>query len=128
MRFYARIELVVVSVDGKAFCSCMKSKLLHLPCSHLIAACAESVLQTGVFVSPYFSKEAVVSTWGHEVDGIEIVGPFIQDNENNMFIPDPATKKGKGRRQTCRIRNGMDESEASKAQKRYSQCGALGHN
>ena len=45
-----------------------------------------------------------------------------------MFIPDLATKKGKGRRQTRRIRNGMDESEASKAQKRCSQCGALGHN
>ena len=45
-----------------------------------------------------------------------------------MFIPNPATKKGKGRCQTRRIRNGMDESEASKAQKRCSQCGALGHN
>ena len=50
------------------------------------------------------------------------MGPFTQDNENNMFIPDPATKKGKGRGQTRRIRNGMDESEASKAQKRCSQC------
>ena len=74
----------------------MKPKLLHLPCSHLIAACAESALQPGVFVSPYFSKEAAVSTWGHEVYGIGIVGPFTQDNENKMFIPDPATKKGKG--------------------------------
>ena len=45
-----------------------------------------------------------------------------------MFIPDPATKKAKGRRQTRRIRNGMDESEASKAENRCSQCGALGHN
>ena len=45
-----------------------------------------------------------------------------------MFIPDPATKKGKGRCQTRRIRNGMDESEASKSQKRCSQCGALGNN
>ena len=44
------------------------------------------------------------------------MGPFIQDNENKMFIPDPATKKGKGRRQTHRIR------------KRCSQCGALSHN
>ena len=65
---------------------------------------------------------------GHEVYGIGIVGSFIQDNENKMFIPDPATKKDKVRCQTCRIRNGMDESEASKAQKRCRQCGALGHN
>ena len=45
-----------------------------------------------------------------------------------MFILNPATKKGKGRRQTHCIRNGMDESEASKAQKCCSQCEALGHN
>ena len=111
------VQESLITVDGKAFCSCMKPKLLHLPCSHLIAACAESGLQPGVFVSPYFSKEAAVSTWGHEVYGIGIVGPFTQDNENKMLIPDPATKKGKGRRQTRRIRNGMDESEASKAKK-----------
>ena len=90
--------------------------------------CAESGLQPGVFVSPYFSKEAAVSTWGHEVYGIGIVEPFIQDNEDKMFISDPGTKKGKGRRQTHRIRNGMNESEASKAQKGCSQCGALSHN
>ena len=45
-----------------------------------------------------------------------------------MFIPDPATKKVKGRHQTRRIWNGMDESEASKAQKRCSQCEELSHN
>ena len=56
------------------------------------------------------------------------MGPFNHDKEDKMFIPDPATKKGKGRCQTRRIRNGMDESEVSKAQKRCSQCRALGHN
>ena len=97
------VQESLITVDGKSFCSCTKPKLLHLPCSHLIAACAESRLQPGVFVSHYFSKEATVSTWGHEVYEIGIVWPFIQDNENKMFIPDPATKKGKGRRQTRRI-------------------------
>ena len=53
----------LITVDGKSFCSCIKPKLLHLSCSHLIAACAEFGLQAGVFVSPYFSKEAAVSTW-----------------------------------------------------------------
>ena len=38
------IQENLIIVDGKAFCSCMKPKLLHLPCSHLIAACAESGL------------------------------------------------------------------------------------
>ena len=56
----------------------------------------------------HFRYKAAVSTWGHEVYGIGIVGPFTQDNENKMFIPDPATKKGKGRRQT----SWKDELEA----------------
>ena len=56
------VQESLITVDGKAFCSCMKLKLLHLPCSHLIAAWAESGLQPGLFVSPYFSKESAVST------------------------------------------------------------------
>ena len=56
------VQESLITVDGKAFCFCMKPKLLHLPYSHLIAACAESGLQPGVFVSLYFSKEAAVST------------------------------------------------------------------
>ena len=34
----------LIRADGNAFCSCMKPKLLHLPCSLLIATCAESGL------------------------------------------------------------------------------------
>src|SRR6185312_16559538 len=45
------VQESLIIVDGKAFYSCMKPKLLHLPCSHLIAACAEAGLQPGVFIS-----------------------------------------------------------------------------
>jgi len=62
-------------------------------------------------VSPYFSKEATTPTWGHEIYGIGIVGPFITVREVKTYVPDSAAKKGKGRRQTRRIRNSMDESE-----------------
>ena len=44
-----------------------------------------------------------------------------------MLIPDAATKRGIGRRQTRRIRNGMDESEAEKKKKHCNLCGADGH-
>ena len=60
--------------------------------------------------------------------GLELWGLSLRIMRIKMFIPDPATKKVKGRRQTRRIRNGMDESEASKAEKRCSQCGSLSHN
>jgi len=52
-------------------------------------------LQPRVFVSPYFSKKAVVSTWGHKVYGIGIVGHFIQDNEDKMFILIQPLRKAK---------------------------------
>src|SRR5438105_582742 len=48
--------------DGMAACTCHKPKMLHLPCSHVIAACVESGVQPRSFVSPYFTKEAVAST------------------------------------------------------------------
>ena len=128
IRRHRVVQETLIRLDGSTSCSCMKPRLLHLPCSHVIAACAESGLQPGIFVSPYFSKEAATSTWGHEIYGIGIVGSFIVDNEPKTYVPNPDAKKGKGRRQTRRIRNGMDESEASKAQKCCSQCGALGHN
>ena len=44
-----------------------------------------------------------------------------------MLIPDLATKRGIGRWQTRRIRNGMDESEAGMKKKRYNLCGADDH-
>ena len=84
------VQESLIRADGTARCTCMKPKLLHLPCSHVIAACAESGLQPGVFVSPYFSKEAATSTWGHEIYGIGMVGPFITDREVKTYVPDPA--------------------------------------
>ena len=44
-----------------------------------------------------------------------------------MLISDAATKRGICRRQTRRIRNGMDESEAGMKKKRCNLCGSDGH-
>ena len=114
--------------DGGVYCSCMKPNLLHLPCSHVIAACGECGLQPRVFVSSYFSKESALNTWWQEIHGVGILGPFTEENNPKMYEPDPATKKGPGRRQHRRIRNAMDESEAGKTKKRCNLCGAEGHS
>ena len=119
---------LLIQHNGPPLCSCRKPSLLHLPCSHLIAACSVAALQPSAFVSPYFTKDAAVVTWSQEVYSVEILGPFTEDRHQKMYIPDEATKRGKGRRQTRRIRNGMDESEAGKAPRRCNQCGQYGHN
>ena len=99
----------------------------HLPCSHVIAACSVSGLDAASYVSQYFTKEAAAQTWCHEIYGIGSLGPFTQKNLHPILIPDAATKRGIGRRQTRRIRNGMDESEDGKRKKRCNLCGADGH-
>ena len=114
--------------DGGVHCSCMKPLLLDLRCSHVIAACGECGLQPRSFVSPYFSKESALNTWWQEIHGVGILGPFTEENNPKMYEPDPATKKGPGRRQHRRIRNAMDESEAGKTKKRCNLCGAEGHS
>src|SRR6266540_2382625 len=92
-------------------------------------ACVESGVQPISFVSPYFTKEAIASTWEHEIYGIGVFGTFTQNHAQPFYIPDPETKKrGPGRQQTRRIRNGMDESEVGKVPRRCSPCNNYGHN
>ena len=38
------VQEVLITVDGRVFCRCQKSKVHHLPCSHIIAACSVSRL------------------------------------------------------------------------------------
>jgi hypothetical protein len=122
------VQECILRGDGTASCTCHKPKLLHLPCSHVIAACVESGVFPASFVSPYFKKEATAAVWAQEVYGIGILGPFTQDQPPIMYIPDPDRKRvGPGRRQTRRIRNAMDESEAARVEKRCSQCNDYGH-
>src|SRR5438128_708954 len=70
------VQECLLREDGTAICMCHKPKLLHLPCSHVIAVCVESGVQPTSFVSPYFTKETVASTWEHEIYGIEVFGTF----------------------------------------------------
>ena len=112
------VQDCLITPEGKVFCRCKKPQLLHLPCSHVIAACSESRLEAGVFVSEYYRKETAVHTWGHEIYGIGSLGSFTTPNIPLMYIPNPDARRGVGRRQTLRIRNGMDESEAGKKKKR----------
>ena len=102
------VQDCLITPEGIVFCRCKKPQLLHLPCSHVIAACSESGLEPGVFVSEYYRKETVVHTWGHEIYVIGSLGSFTTQNIPPMYIPNPDARRGVGRRQTLRIRNGMD--------------------
>ena len=57
-------------------CTCNKPKLLHLPCSHVLAACGQLGMDAISFVSPYVLKESVLNTWTGELLGFRSMGNF----------------------------------------------------
>ena len=113
-------------------CTCNKLKLLHKPCSHVLAACGTIHMDPSNFISEYFMKERVQQAWFGELRGFRAVGNFaILDIAERTWIPDigllKGGKGGKGRRQSRRIRNDMDEGEAAAAGRRCSRCRQEGH-
>nr|AAM19059.1 putative transposase related protein [Oryza sativa Japonica Group] len=117
----------VLKVDGTCHCSCAKPKLLHRPCTHVIAAAAECGIPDAVYVSQYFSKQTIYHTWSGEIYRFGIAGEFTETNDEVLNILDPSKLRGKaGRRRTRRIHNDMDESEAGRV-KRCSKCDEHGH-
>nr|AAS07246.1 putative MuDR transposase [Oryza sativa Japonica Group]AAX95512.1 Putative Mutator-like transposase [Oryza sativa Japonica Group]ABF98417.1 transposon protein, putative, Mutator sub-class [Oryza sativa Japonica Group] len=117
----------VLKADDTCHCSYAKPKLLHRPCTHVIAAATECGIPDAVYVSQYFNKQAIYHTWSGEIYGFGIAGEFTETNDEVLNIPDPSKLRGKaGRRKTRRIHNDMDESEAGRV-KRCSKCDERGH-
>jgi hypothetical protein len=101
--------------------------LLHLPCSLVIAACADIRHPVDIYVSHYFRKETIASTWQYEIYGFRLVGSFTETANPviyiYIYIPDPKSSRVKrGRRQSRRIRNDIDESELRPRIQRCSAC------
>nr|ABF96456.1 transposon protein, putative, Mutator sub-class [Oryza sativa Japonica Group] len=122
------VQECVLKADGGCTCSCMKPKLHHLPCSHVLAATGDCGISPNVYVSNYFRKEAIFHTWSEEIYGFGISGSYTTLSAQVFYIPDPSKLRvKKGRRQTRRIRNDMDESEAGGRTLRCSKCDLRGH-
>ena len=121
-----------VITNQQCACSCHKPRLLHRPCTHVIAACLEAGgLKPRMFVSNYFLKEVIWATWNNEIYGYRMLGNFINNpREHARYIPDPNPEmfQGVGRRKNRRIRNNMDQSEAGADVRLCSKCHETGHN
>lgn len=58
-------------------CSCNKPKLLHKPCSHVIAVCRFIGVPAATYISPYYSVSYLAKTLSGEVDAYENTGGDI---------------------------------------------------
>jgi hypothetical protein len=109
-------------------CTCNKPKLLHLPCSHVLAVCRMLQMDPMSFVSPYYESMVAVYTWTGEMPGYRAIGNFnTVDPAERKCIPDPSLKRtNRGRRQCRCIRNDMDESEAGGPTRQCFLCNVWG--
>ncbi|WVZ88213.1 hypothetical protein U9M48_034757 [Paspalum notatum var. saurae] len=87
------VQETVIENDGTAHCSCMKPTLLHLPCSHVLAACRELSVDPTNFVSTFYTKGAIAATWNQELFGYGMVRAYTAPNEREMVHSKPSTKE-----------------------------------
>jgi hypothetical protein len=102
--------------NGWAECTCHKPKLLHVPCSHVLASLSQVGVSSMGYISPFYSKDNVEQTWTCEFYGFMACGDFSVYNTDLPICLPPMHmlhhQYGKGEHpQTRRIRNDMDESE-----------------
>jgi hypothetical protein len=128
MRRQTPVKECILKFDGTCFCSCMRPNLLHVPGSHVMAACADIEYPVNIYVSHYFRNKTIASTWQYEIYGFRMVGSFTETVNPVIYISDPRTARVKrGRRQTRRIRNDTDESELRPRIPHCNVCNQSGH-
>jgi hypothetical protein len=89
MRRQIPIKECILKFDGTCCYSCMRPKLLHIPCSHVMAVCADIRHPVDIYVFHYFRKETNASTWQYGIYGFRMVGSFTETANPLIYIPDP---------------------------------------
>jgi hypothetical protein len=90
MRRQTPVKECILKFDGTCCCSRMRPKLLHIPCSHVMAACADIRHSIDIYVSHYFRKETIASTWQYEIYGFRMVGSFTETANAVIYPSDTA--------------------------------------
>jgi hypothetical protein len=74
------------------WCDCGKFQALHLPCSHVIAACAHSRQAYQMYINDVYKAASVFSVYDNNFPGIEDQSywPVYHDH---TILPNPEMKK-----------------------------------
>jgi hypothetical protein len=56
MRRQTPVKECILKVDATCCCSCMRPKLLHIPCSYVMAACADIEHLVNIYMFPITSE------------------------------------------------------------------------
>jgi hypothetical protein len=97
-------------VDLQArWCDCGKFQALHMPCSHVIAACSSFSHDYSSYIDPVFRNERVYAVYNRSFNPVHHQSywpPYV----GFVLCPNLSTRRPKkGRPNTTRIRTEMDE-------------------
>ena len=110
-------------------CSCGKFDAIKIPCSHVLAACMAAGIDYTSYIDPVYELETTLKCYTSEFQplGDETFWPTFPGDDGRILIPDPDTKRKKGK-PARRRRNEMDASTSSRGRQHCRRCGLAGHN
>jgi hypothetical protein len=109
-------------------CTCQKPQLTGIPCSHVLACCAHSSIDSNGYVAPYYLAEELMKSWAPEFEPFGNSDTWPEYSRHKL-VPDPTLYiVKKGRRQHIRIRNDMDQMNTQPHKYTCSLCHQQGHS
>ncbi|XP_061368289.1 uncharacterized protein LOC133311282 [Gastrolobium bilobum] len=109
------------------YCQCGKFKAFKYPCSHAYAAALSVRRNAFGYVDDVFLTENLVHAYSflwQPIGNEAAIPPSV----GVVIIPDRTMLRAKGRPKSTRIRNEMDEVEASQSRIKCGVCKLPGHN
>ncbi|XP_024632960.2 uncharacterized protein [Medicago truncatula] len=96
------------------WCDCGRFRALHLPCSHVIAACSSFCHDYKTFVDNKFTNECVYAVYNIHFDVVHHQ-TYWPNYEGLKVVPDKSMRRAKkGRPPITRIRTEMDDVETER--------------
>jgi hypothetical protein len=112
---------------GDRTCSCGKWQAYHIPCSHVIAACASQHINVYQYIDPFYSLTEMLASYQPHFEPMKDAPYWEEDPNFPMLRPDPRLLRQRGRPKSTRIRNEMDWRENQHKQS-CGLCNQEGHN
>ena len=108
-------------------CTCGKWQLYKIPCSHVLAACAQMSIDVIQYIDPCYKLSERRACYDRSFmpvsdsrNWLPIKGPITR--------PNPSMKKRRGRPKSTRIRNEMEWREGQNSRSSCRICREEGHN
>lgn len=116
-------DSVMVDLQSRT-CSCRMWQIKGFPCAHALAAILKSEGNPYEYVEDYFMVHFFKSCYDIPIVPIPDIDRYAQEENEEMLINPPLTKKPPGRPRVKRIKSSGERTRPITC----SRCGTLGHH